>query len=31
MALGHVDRDAPVNALATERAPVSDFATFDGL
>ena len=31
MALGHIDPDAPVNALATERAPVSDFATFDGL
>jgi len=31
MALGHIDPDAPVNALITERAPVSDFATFDGL
>jgi nitroreductase len=31
MALGHIDPDAPVNALATERAPVSDFAIFDGL
>ena len=31
MALGHIDPDAPVNALVTERAPVSDFATFDGL
>lgn len=31
MALGHIDPDAPVNALATERAPISDFATFEGL
>jgi nitroreductase len=31
MALGHVDPDAPVNALTTERAPISDFATFEGL
>jgi nitroreductase len=31
MALGHIDPDAPVNALITERAPVGDFATFDGL
>ena len=30
MALGHIDPDAPVNALATERAPLGDFATFDG-
>jgi len=31
MALGHIDPAAPVNALVTERAPISDFATFDGL
>jgi nitroreductase len=31
MALGHIDPAAPVNALVTERAPVSDFATFQGL
>lgn len=31
MALGHVDPDAPVNGLATERAPISDFASFEGL
>ncbi len=31
MALGHIDRDAPVNALVTERAPIADFATFEGL
>jgi len=30
MALGHIDPAAPVNALMTERAPVSDFATFQG-
>jgi nitroreductase len=31
MALGHIDPDAPVNKLATERAPLADFATFEGL
>jgi nitroreductase len=31
MALGHIDPDAPINAMVTERAPVSDFATFEGL
>jgi len=31
MALGHIDPDAPVNALTTERAPISDFMTFEGL
>jgi nitroreductase len=31
MALGHIDPAAPVNALVTGRAPISDFATFDGL
>src|ERR1035437_2937469 len=31
MALGHIDPDAPVCALTTERAPISDFATFEGL
>ena len=31
MALGHIDPGAPVNALVTERAPPSDFATFEGL
>jgi nitroreductase len=31
MALGHVDPDAPVNGLKTERADLAAFATFDGL
>ncbi len=31
MALGHIDSEAPVNALVTERAPISDFVTFEGL
>ena len=31
MALGHIDPDAPVNALKTERADLDVFATFDGL
>src|SRR6201992_609938 len=31
MALGHIDPDAPVNRLATERAPLADYASFDGL
>jgi nitroreductase len=31
MALGHIDPDAPVNQLATERAPIGEFATFEGL
>jgi nitroreductase len=31
MALGHIDPDAPVNALNTERADLGAFATFDGL
>jgi nitroreductase len=31
MALGHIDPDAPVNALKTERADLDAFATFDGL
>lgn len=30
MALGHIDPDAPVNMLVTERAPLADFATFEG-
>jgi hypothetical protein len=30
MALGHIDPDAPVNKLATSRAPLADFASFDG-
>jgi nitroreductase len=30
MALGYADEDAPINALRTEREPVSDFATFRG-
>jgi len=30
LALGRMDPDAPVNRLNTERAAVSDFATFDG-
>lgn len=31
LALGHADLDAPINALTTERAPLGDFATFQGL
>ena len=31
MALGHIDPDAPVNRLETERAVVADFTSFDGL
>jgi nitroreductase len=31
MALGHIDPDAPVNALKTARADLEAFATFDGL
>ena len=31
MALGHLDPNAPVNGLVTERAPLADFATFEGL
>jgi nitroreductase len=31
MALGHIDPDAPVNRLATERAPLADYASFEGL
>ena len=31
MALGHIDPDAPVNRLVTERAPLADYAGFDGL
>ena len=30
MALGHIDPDAPVNGLMTERADLAAFATFDG-
>ncbi len=30
MALGHADESHPINRLATERAPVPEFATFDG-
>jgi nitroreductase len=30
MALGHIDPDAPVNKLATARAPLADFASFEG-
>ena len=30
MALGHIDPDAPVNTLKTERADLDAFATFDG-
>ena len=29
-ALGHADPDAAINRLVTERAPPSEFATFDG-
>jgi nitroreductase len=31
MALGHIDPDARINALTTERAPIDDFVTFEGL
>src|SRR5215475_7805773 len=31
MALGHIDPSAPVNRLATERAALADYASFDGL
>jgi nitroreductase len=31
LALGHADPDAPVNALQTERAAVSEFTTFHGI
>ena len=31
MALGHIDPEAPVNGLKTERADLDAFATFDGL
>jgi nitroreductase len=31
MALGHIDPEAPVNGLKTERADLYAFATFDGL
>ena len=30
MALGQIDPDAPVNKLATARAPLADFASFEG-
>lgn len=30
MALGHADESHPINALVTERAPVPEFASFDG-
>jgi len=30
MALGHIDTDAPVNKLVTARAPLADFASFEG-
>lgn len=30
IALGHPDRDAPVNQFRTERAPLEDFASFRG-
>ena len=30
MGLGHIDPDAPVNRLATSRAPLADFASFEG-
>jgi nitroreductase len=31
LALGHIDPDAPVNALKTERAKVAEFTTFLGM
>lgn len=30
MGLGHMDTNAPINRLRTERAPLSEFACFDG-
>jgi nitroreductase len=30
MALGHADADAVINRLQTDRAPLSDYASFDG-
>jgi nitroreductase len=30
MALGHIDPEAAVNRLVTERAPLADYASFDG-
>jgi nitroreductase len=31
MALGHIDPDAPINKLVSERAPLADFVSFEGL
>ena len=31
MALGHIDPDVPINQLVTARAPLGDFASFEGL
>jgi nitroreductase len=31
MAIGHIDPDAPINALETERAGVAEFTTFHGI
>lgn len=31
MALGHIDPDAPINALKTERAGVAEFTSFHGI
>jgi nitroreductase len=31
MAIGHIDPDAPVNNLQTERANLDEFTSFDGL
>ena len=31
MALGHIDPNAPINKLVTARAPLDDFASFEGL
>jgi nitroreductase len=31
LALGHIDPDAPVNELKTERAKVAEFTTFHGI
>jgi nitroreductase len=31
LAIGHADPDAAINTLATARAPLGDFATFEGL
>jgi hypothetical protein len=31
MALGHIDPNASINKLVTGRAPLADYASFEGL